>query len=193
MKKCCRGAIRLVPGGGGCDLDHGLFHCGSKDGGGCGPCGGRHPLRGLDHAREINRIVTDSLTNLFFTTSVTANENLRKCGVDEACIFFVGNTMIDTLLKQMPRFRKPEIWDRARLEAGDYIVLTLHRPANVDEEDKLKAMMEAIIRHTRGLPLVFPVHPRTAMVLEKLGIDGATLLITEPLGYLEFNYLVKHA
>jgi UDP-N-acetylglucosamine 2-epimerase (non-hydrolysing) len=142
---------------------------------------------------EINRIVTDSLTNLFFTTSVTANENLRKCGVDEACIFFVGNTMIDTLLKQMPRFREPEIWDKARLEAGNYIVLTLHRPANVDEEDKLKAMMEAIIRHTRGLPLVFPVHPRTARVLEKLGIDGATLLITEPLGYLEFNYLVKHA
>ena len=134
---------------------------------------------------EINRIVTDSLTNLFFTTSVIANENLRKCGVDGASIFFVGNTMIDTLLKQMPRFRKPEIWDKARLEAGDYIVLTLHRPANVDEEGKLKAMIEAIIRHTRGLPLVFPVHPRTAMVLEKLGIEGATLLITEPLGYLD--------
>ena len=134
---------------------------------------------------EINRIVTDSLTNLFFTTSVIANENLRKCGVDGASIFFVGNTMIDTLLKQMPRFRKPEIWNKARLEASDYIVLTLHRPANVDEEGKLKAMIEAIIRHTRGLPLVFPVHPRTAMVLEKLGIEGATLLITEPLGYLD--------
>jgi UDP-N-acetylglucosamine 2-epimerase (non-hydrolysing) len=141
---------------------------------------------------EINRIVTDSLTNLFFTTSVTANENLKKCGVDEGCIYFVGNTMIDTLLKQMPRFRKPEIWDKAGLEAGGYIVLTLHRPANVDEEDKLNAMMEAIIHHTRGIPLVFPVHPRTSRVLEKLGIDGPNLLSTEPMGYLEFNYLVRH-
>jgi UDP-N-acetylglucosamine 2-epimerase (non-hydrolysing) len=65
---------------------------------------------------EINRIVTDSLTNLFFTTSITANENLKKCGVDEKQIHFVGNTMIDTLLKQMPRFQKPAIWDEAGLE-----------------------------------------------------------------------------
>lgn len=142
---------------------------------------------------EVNRVVTDSLTNLFFTTSVTANANLRKYGVDEACIFFVGNTMIDTLMKQMPQFRKPEIWDMARLEAGSYIVLTLHRSANVDEEYKLNAVVEAIIRHARGLPVVFPVHPRTAIVLDKLRIDRANLMITEPLGYLEFNYLVKHA
>ncbi|MFZ3044633.1 MAG: UDP-N-acetylglucosamine 2-epimerase (non-hydrolyzing) [Desulfatirhabdiaceae bacterium] len=142
---------------------------------------------------EINRIVTDSLTNLFFTTSVTANENLRQCGVSEDCIHFVGNTMIDTLLKQMPRFRKPKIWDEAGLKAGKYIVLTLHRPANVDEEGKLKDMMSAIICHSRGLPLVFPVHPRTAKILENLGIQAHHLHTTEPMGYLEFNYLVKHA
>jgi UDP-N-acetylglucosamine 2-epimerase (non-hydrolysing) len=142
---------------------------------------------------EINRIVTDSLTNLFFTTSTTANENLRKNGVPEASIFFVGNTMIDTLLKQMPRFQKPAIWNQIGLEAGGYLVLTLHRPANVDEEGKLKAMMEAIIQHSREIPLVFPVHPRTAKILEGLGFSGKNLFTTEPLGYLEFNYLVKHA
>jgi UDP-N-acetylglucosamine 2-epimerase (non-hydrolysing) len=142
---------------------------------------------------EINRIVTDSLTNFFFTTSRTANENLKKNGAHEANIFFVGNTMIDTLIKQMPRFQKPAIWDEAGLEEGNYIVLTLHRPANVDAEDKLKALMEAIISHSRGIPLVFPVHPRTLKMLNKLGINSTNLYITEPLGYLEFNYLVKYA
>ena len=105
---------------------------------------------------EINRIVTDSLTNLFFTTSKTANENLLKIGVSDSSIFFVGNTMIDTLLKQRSRFQKPVIWDKIGLEEKKYIVLTLHRPANVDEEGKLKAMMDAIIQHSRGIPLVFP-------------------------------------
>jgi UDP-N-acetylglucosamine 2-epimerase (non-hydrolysing) len=142
---------------------------------------------------EINRIVTDSLTNLFFTTSKTANENLKKSGVQEESIFFVGNTMIDTLLKNRSRFQKPCIWDQVGLETGNFIILTLHRPGNVDEEGKLKTMMEAIIRHSRGIPLVFPVHPRTAKIMEGLGIKGKNLFTTEPLGYLEFNYLVQHA
>ncbi len=142
---------------------------------------------------EINRIVTDSLTNIFFTTSRTANENLIKSGANESAIFFVGNTMIDTLLKQRSRFRKPDIWNEIGLQRGNYIVLTLHRPANVDEEGKLKAMMEAIIQHSRGIPLVFPVHPRTEKILRGLGLHGKNLFTTEPMGYLEFNYLVQYA
>ena len=142
---------------------------------------------------EINRIVTDSLTNLFFTTSKTANENLLKIGVSDSSIFFVGNTMIDTLLKQRSRFQKPVIWDKIGLEEKKYIVLTLHRPANVDEEGKLKAMMDTIIEHSRGIPLVFPVHPRTAKILKGLGVGAKNLYTTEPLGYLEFNYLVERA
>lgn len=142
---------------------------------------------------EINRIVTDSLTNLFFTTSITANENLIKCGVDAEKIFFVGNTMIDTLLKQMNRFQKPEIWDQIGLKEGNYIILTLHRPANVDEKDKLKAMMDAIVQNSREIPLVFPVHPRTVKILEQLGIKKDNLFTTEPMSYLEFNYLVQRA
>jgi len=142
---------------------------------------------------EINRIVTDSVTNYFFTTSETANGNLRRNGVKEDCIFFVGNTMIDTLLKNIDRFRKPAIWDHAGLKEGQYIVMTLHRPANVDEENKLKELLKEIIVNSRGLPLVFPVHPRTAKSLQNLGISASNLYLTEPLGYLEFNYLVRHA
>jgi UDP-N-acetylglucosamine 2-epimerase (non-hydrolysing) len=101
--------------------------------------------------------------------------------------------MIDTLLKHKPRFKQPEIWGTAGLTAGKYIVMTLHRPANVDEESNLKYLIEEIIAHTHGLPLVFPVHPRTAKVLEGLGINAPQLHLVEPMGYLEFNYLVQHA
>ena len=142
---------------------------------------------------EINRLVTDSITNYFFTTTEVANQTLRQSGVAEDRIFWVGNTMIDTLLKHKPRFKQPEIWGTAGLIAGKYIVMTLHRPANVDEESNLKYLLEEIIAHTHGLPLVFPVHPRTAKVLEGLGINAPQLHLVEPMGYLEFNYLVQHA
>jgi UDP-N-acetylglucosamine 2-epimerase (non-hydrolysing) len=142
---------------------------------------------------EINRIVTDSITDYFFTTSVTANENLLKSGVSENNIFFVGNTMIDTLFKNMDRLKKPAIWDQAKLTNGEYIVITLHRPANVDGENKLKELLEEIISNAGDLPLIFPVHPRTSKVLNKLGLNSENLFLIEPLPYLEFNYLVKNA
>lgn len=142
---------------------------------------------------EINRVVTDSLTNYFFTTSRIAVDNLKTNGVKDEAIFFVGNTMIDTLLKNMNRLQKPFLWNEIGLESGKYVVLTLHRPGNVDEESKLKDLIEAIIHHLRGIPLVFPVHPRTAKILEGLSVHQNNLYTTEPMGYLEFNYLVKHA
>jgi UDP-N-acetylglucosamine 2-epimerase (non-hydrolysing) len=147
----------------------------------------------LDMPEEINRMVTDSITDYFFTTSEIANQNLRAAGVPDKRIFFVGNTMIDTLLKQMPRFVKPGFWDTLGLQYNKYIVMTLHRPANVDEEDKLKELIEEIVNHSRDLPLVFPVHPRTAKILESSGISHQRLHMIDPLGYLEFNYLVRHA
>lgn len=142
---------------------------------------------------EINRLVTDAITNYFFTTSETANVHLRQSGISEDRIFFVGNTMIDTLLKHRPHFKKPSIWDQLALRESEYIVMTLHRPANVDEGAKLKALMDELVTHTHGLPLVFPVHPRTAKMLESLGISHTSLHLIEPLGYLEFNYLVERA
>lgn len=142
---------------------------------------------------EINRLVTDAITNYFFTTSEVANHNLKTAGVKDEQIFFVGNTMIDTLLKNRSRFRKPEIWDSLKLQEKEYIVMTLHRPANVDEEHKLKELLDEIIANTEDLPLVFPVHPRTAKILESLGVSHPRLHLIEPLGYLEFNYLVERA
>jgi len=142
---------------------------------------------------EINRIVTDAITDYFFTTSVTANNNLHKAGITNDRIFFVGNTMIDTLHKQMPRLMKPAIWDAAGLKEKEYLVLTLHRPANVDDKSKLEALINEILRSANGMSIIFPVHPRTAKMLETIGVDTSTLHLAEPMTYLEFNYLVKHA
>ena len=142
---------------------------------------------------EINRIVTDSITDYFFTTSEVANNNLRKSGVQEDRIFFVGNTMIDTLYKQMPRFVQPGIWSEFGLKEKNYIIMTLHRPSNVDDKEKLKELITAIVNSSQGLPVIFPVHPRTAKMLEAIGMNYSNLHVVGPLGYLEFNYLVKNA
>lgn len=129
-------------------------------------------------------------------------------------VWHVGNVMIDTLLANRARFRKPEVWDRLGLNEKQYIVMTMHRPANVDEENHLRAMMEQIIDNVHGLPVIFPIHPRTAKILKDLwkptpnpSLKGGeienseeilaklfpNLHIVEPLGYLEFNYLVERA
>ncbi|MEX0685070.1 MAG: UDP-N-acetylglucosamine 2-epimerase (non-hydrolyzing) [Balneolales bacterium] len=142
---------------------------------------------------EINRIVTDSITDLFFTTSEIANRNLRKSGVRESCIHFVGNTMIDTLLANLSRLQRPEVWDELNLQVREYFVMTLHRPANVDEESKLRQLINEIIKNSQGMSIVFPVHPRTKRILESLEIDAPNLYMVDSLGYLEFNYLVKNA
>jgi len=142
---------------------------------------------------EINRMVTDAITDLFFTTSEVANGNLRRAGVAEERIFFVGNTMIDTLLANLGRLRPPSFAGDIPLRPGGYFVLTLHRPANVDRPESVAALLAAIDAGARGLPVVFPVHPRTAKVLA--GLDGLspTLHRVDPQPYLEFNWLVKHA
>ena len=142
---------------------------------------------------EINRMVTDSITNYFFTTSIYANENLKLSGVCEDRIFFVGNTMIDTLLYEKDRFTRPDYFDQFQLQPKRYIVLTLHRPANVDAESKLMSTLTAIMESSKGLDIVFPVHPRTANQLKHLDQAWRNLHCVEPLSYLEFNYLVQHS
>lgn len=147
----------------------------------------------LTMPEEINRMVTDAITDYFFTTSEKAGENLRKAGASEDRIFFVGNTMIDTLLHQLPNLKQPSFWDRYGLQEKQYFVMTLHRPANVDQDQHLLSLIEEIIRVSRGLPLVFPVHPRTEQIISRISIEAGNLHLVEPLSYLEFNYLVKHA
>lgn len=142
---------------------------------------------------EVNRIVTDSITDYFFTTSETANVNLRRLGVAEDQIFFVGNTMIDTLLKHQDRFTQPDCWNALSLSKENYLVLTLHRPSNVDEEGALIQMLNTVAANSHNLPLVFPTHPRTAKVLVDHGDLAPNIHMVEPLPYLEFNYLVENS
>lgn len=146
----------------------------------------------LTMPEEINRMVTDSITDYFFTTSTFANDNLKKSGISESNIFFTGNVMIDTLNANRSKLRKPAIFDENNLEKRKYLVMTLHRPANVDEGEKLKALIDEIVNNVEGLPIIFPIHPRTAKIFSSLGIEADNLLIVEPLGYLEFNYLVEN-
>ncbi len=147
----------------------------------------------LSMPEEINRMVTDSIADYFFTTSEIANQNLRRLGFAEKQIFYVGNTMIDTLLKNIDRFEAPEVWSTLNLKEKGYVVMTLHRPANVDEELKLKELVDEIVNNVENMLIVFPVHPRTAKILERIGVQADNLFMIEPLGYLQFNYLVKNA
>ena len=179
----------------------------------------------LTMPEEINRMVTDSLADYMFTTSEIANRNLLRYGAillsgngnelttdpilpeDKYAnkrvsqkVWYVGNVMIDTLLANRVRFRKPQVWEQLGLVEKQYIVMTMHRPANVDEETHLKALMEQIITNVHGLPIIFPIHPRTAKIFyslwgdeEALATRFSNLHIVEPMGYLEFNYLVERA
>ena len=179
----------------------------------------------LTMPEEINRMVTDSLADYMFTTTDIADRNLLRQGAvyaedwqpeqvvlgHDRCpqrVWRVGNVMIDTLLMNMPRFRKPAVYDELGLQEGKYVVMTMHRPANVDEETHLRALMEQIITNVHGEPIVFPIHPRTAKIF--YGLWGTAtdsveenraalhkvfpnLYIVDPMGYLEFNYLVQHS
>jgi len=142
---------------------------------------------------EVNRVVTDSITDICFTTSESATETLRSEGVRGERIFFVGNTMIDTLLTNMDRLRPPSLWGDLELRRGEYFVVTLHRPANVDGLSQLQATLSAIGEGCRSLPVVFPVHPRTATTLSELSRLPQNIHLVDPQPYLEFNYLVRHS
>lgn len=141
---------------------------------------------------EINRIVTDSLADYFFTTSHVANQNLIRSGISQEQIFFVGNTMIDTLLAKLPASTKPPVWDHVHLKANQFMVLTLHRPSNVDNFEKFERLISAI-DEMANLPIIFPMHPRTKANFNKLERDLQRIIGVEPMSYLEFIYLLRYA
>lgn len=147
----------------------------------------------LSMPEEANRILTDSITDIFFTTSKYANENLRKSGISADKIHFVGNTMIDTLMYNIDRLKKPSFWTKYGLEKRNYFVLTLHRPSNVDDINILFNILETVSKNARGLPIVFPVHPRTKRSLLNFNPQDSNILLVDPQPYLEFNYLVKNS
>ncbi|MDI1317586.1 UDP-N-acetylglucosamine 2-epimerase (non-hydrolyzing) [Flavobacterium sp.] len=142
---------------------------------------------------EINRIVTDSITDYFFTTSTWAGENLLKYGANPASIHFVGNVMIDTLYQNLDRSSPPVFWSEYHLETGNYIILTLHRPANVDEEKSLIHLLEGIDKMVGDKKIIFPIHPRTKAILGETNLQLKNILFVDPQGYLNFMYLIKNS
>ena len=142
---------------------------------------------------EINRIVTDSICDHFFTTSEIANNQLRKNGVADDRIHFVGNTMIDTLYQNIDRIRKPDFWEANELKQKEYFLITLHRPSNVDDPEKLGLILSSIKEASSDLPIIFPVHPRTRQTIDKFKIDTKNIVMIDPQGYLEFMYLIQNA
>lgn len=161
-------------------------------------------LRSYDRGmpEEINRVLTDQLADLLFTTEREAEANLGREGIDPARVRFVGNLMIDTLLHNRDRCPPPAAVTASHgvparfLAAPGYGMLTLHRPSNVDDPAVLRALLATIEDLSRDLPLIFPVHPRTRARLEAAGLDralGADLVLLPPLGYLEMLSLMTRA
>ena len=141
---------------------------------------------------EINRVVTDSITDYFFTTSVNASNNLIKNGIREDSIFFVCNTMIDSLMNNIESIQKPELFDELLLEPKKYFLLTLHRPANVDQKENLVKLLESICQHCQDYPVIFPIHPRTKNSLDGLEIKFQNLKLIPSQSYLEFMFLLSN-
>ncbi|UYW00514.1 UDP-N-acetylglucosamine 2-epimerase (non-hydrolyzing) [Flavobacterium agricola] len=147
----------------------------------------------LSMPEEINRLVTDSITDYFFTTTLTASNNLNVQGVAAKNIFFVGNTMIDTLMNFRNKLSKPKFWNELKLEKKKFLLLTIHRPNNVDDKMRIKQYLQVILDNSKDYKIVFPVHPRTKQIIHTLNIESNRLFFVEPQGYLQFNYLAQHA
>jgi len=153
-------------------------------------------LRSFDRTmpEEINRVVTDHLSTLLFTTEETANENLKREGIPKEYIHFVGNCMVDTLRKHVKLAIRQEPWKRFGVKPSGYALLTLHRPSNVDDPTIIKPLLAIINKISHRLPVLFPVHPRTRERMNQLGaaVDPSVYL-TGPLGYLIFLGLIAKA
>lgn len=157
-------------------------------------------LRSFDRSmpEEINRIVTDSLSDMLLVSEPAGMDNLLREGHAEERLYLVGNVMIDTLRRLLPKAQSRDILERVRLEKGRYGVVTLHRPANVDEPETLARLLEVLVEVARDLPLVFPIHPRTEARLQHFGLlerlktaPGMVLLPSQ--GYLDFLCLTSQA
>lgn len=142
---------------------------------------------------EINRLLTDAISNWYFTTSIHATQNLLKEGVKKEKISFVGNTMIDTLFANINHLKKPAIFHSLSLKSQNFIVLTMHRPSNVDKKQTFLKLLKTIHESANNIPIIYPVHPRTKYMIKELNFSPNNLHFVEPMSYLEFNYLIKHA
>lgn len=157
-------------------------------------------LRSFDRTmpEEINRLVTDQLSDYLFTTCVEANDNLRREGIGEEKIFFVGNVMVDSLLVNLEQAKQSGILNRLSMEREKYIVVTLHRPSNVDNRETLGNILHGLNTIQQEAPVIFPAHPRTLKQIKEFGLSGqiaemTDLHLIEPLGYLDFLSLMSQS
>lgn len=155
-------------------------------------------LRSFDRTmpEEINRLVTDSLSDLLFVSEESGLEHLKHEGIDKKKIFFTGNVMIDSLEQYLPRIRQSPILSKLKLEAGNYTLVTFHRPANVDDPAYLKELTGFLNEISVYAPVVFPVHPRTRIKLAENGLSegfGEKILLLDPVGYTDFLHLTTKA
>jgi UDP-N-acetylglucosamine 2-epimerase (non-hydrolysing) len=154
-------------------------------------------LRSFDRTmpEEVNRIVTDRLADVLLTPSRDGDENLKREGVAAERIHFVGNVMIDTLFRHLPLATLDRVRDRIDVCEGEYAVLTLHRPSNVDQPDAFRGIIRAVRAVASRMPVVFPVHPRTRQRLAEFSLASELegIILTEPLGYIDFLSLTSHA
>jgi UDP-N-acetylglucosamine 2-epimerase (non-hydrolysing) len=155
-------------------------------------------LRSFDRSmpEEINRILTDSISDMLFVSEPAGMENLRKEGHPESHLHLVGNVMIDTLVRLLPMARERDVLSQFGIE-GDFGLVTLHRPANVDVLENLDRLLEVLIETAREIPLAFPMHPRTKAQIERYGLGGKLdtngVKILPPLGYIDFLSLTSRA
>ena len=152
-------------------------------------------LRSYDRGmpEEINRVLTDQISSLLFTTERSALENLKREGIDETAVHFVGNVMIDSLHRNL--VRAVPAGQTLGGNSDQYALLTLHRPSNVDDKSVLASLLEAVDEISRSLPVIFPMHPRTSAKVESFGLNGLlkNLHVLPPAGYLEMLGLMKSA
>jgi len=139
-----------------------------------------------DMPEEINRVVTDSISDLLFTTCEDGGRNLRREGHSDHKIRFVGNPMIDSLLRYRDLFLRSPVLEKHRLSRKAYCLLTLHRASNVDRKETFQNIMSAVEQIGRQIPVIFPVHPRSRRMLAQIGLEKSGIILTEPLGYLDF-------
>jgi UDP-N-acetylglucosamine 2-epimerase (non-hydrolysing) len=146
---------------------------------------------------EINRILTDSISDLLLTPSPDGNENLKKEGIPDEKVKLVGNVMIDSLLRNLKIAESSIIREELNLTANEYAVLTLHRPSNVDDKETFSGLLEALLEISERIPIIFPAHPRSRGKIEEFGfsekVKNSNIKLIEPLGYLDFMRLYSGA
>lgn len=154
-------------------------------------------LRSYDRSmpEEINRIVTDQISDALFTTEPSANANLRREGIDEGKIHYVGNVMIDSLDRYIHKALELDVLETLGLQTGEYVLVTLHRPTNVDTIGRLSSVLTALADIANDHPVVFPMHPRTARNVKRFDLEGAIAPLSAlgPIRYLEFLALMARA